>query len=495
MANLLCPASATTGEVQFAFDASGQPAGIQGPNGTIIPLNGGGGGGSTPENFTPIGTGAVTRTQTAKLLESVSVLDYGADATGATDSTTAFNNAQNAAQEVRIPAGTYLLNNLRIKNGKRFVGEGYKKSILKQASAAAYAVNCLSDVSTGQIIGSALVNVGVAGATSPTVAAVNIEAVAPYVVHKCEFDYDAQNTFAALRMVNGTANELYGNKVKVTSNYTVGTAFTTAGCYNVYDFFAEQCGNGVALADTTLQGIFLRVVADGALKFSGQNCTINSPTVEKITGTAQYSALRFDGTGHVVISPVVQDVSPAMVSAGGYAMSVYNTNTIINPRVWGTEKPDYPFDIPADATPAIIGGNVLCTWKVEQYLPAATLANVELVGDVSSFSRRLTGKRTNAPNIITAATYTVDANVAASGLDEIIIFNTTATHTLTLPPAAANKGRKLRLTNRAAFAVNSSVGNVWQLNGAASAALLPATAGKWCEIVCDGVDWHMVGAN
>lgn len=60
-------------------------------------------------------TGAVTRTLESKLQETISVLDFGADPTGTTDSSTAFLNAQNAAQTqgigVFVPDGTYKILN------------------------------------------------------------------------------------------------------------------------------------------------------------------------------------------------------------------------------------------------------------------------------------------------------------------------------------------------------------------------------------------------
>ena len=61
--------------------------------------------------YTQGGTGATSRTVTSKLQESVSVLDFGADPTGATDSTTAIQNAINAAygKTLRIPQGQYLI--------------------------------------------------------------------------------------------------------------------------------------------------------------------------------------------------------------------------------------------------------------------------------------------------------------------------------------------------------------------------------------------------
>jgi hypothetical protein len=59
-------------------------------------------------------TGAVNRTVQSKLQESVSVLDFGADPTGVSDSSTAFQNAINALSSnggtILVPTGTYLLN-------------------------------------------------------------------------------------------------------------------------------------------------------------------------------------------------------------------------------------------------------------------------------------------------------------------------------------------------------------------------------------------------
>jgi len=53
------------------------------------------------------GTGAVTTNVQAKLSQYVSVIDFGADPTGATNSSTAIQNAINASNAVYIPAGTY----------------------------------------------------------------------------------------------------------------------------------------------------------------------------------------------------------------------------------------------------------------------------------------------------------------------------------------------------------------------------------------------------
>ena len=62
-------------------------------------------------NYTAPFTGAVQRTVTSKLADVVSVMDFGADPTGTNDSTTAIQNAINAAQgsSLLVPSGTYLI--------------------------------------------------------------------------------------------------------------------------------------------------------------------------------------------------------------------------------------------------------------------------------------------------------------------------------------------------------------------------------------------------
>jgi len=69
--------------------------------------------------YTQGGTGSTSRTVTAKLQESVSVLDFGADPTGASDSATAFSNALTASGNVVVPPGTYLVNStISLTNNK-----------------------------------------------------------------------------------------------------------------------------------------------------------------------------------------------------------------------------------------------------------------------------------------------------------------------------------------------------------------------------------------
>jgi len=64
--------------------------------------------GATSVGFQQAGSTTLT-TVDAKLKESVSVLDFGADPTGVANSSTAFNNAMSAAKVVKVPPGIYKL--------------------------------------------------------------------------------------------------------------------------------------------------------------------------------------------------------------------------------------------------------------------------------------------------------------------------------------------------------------------------------------------------
>ena len=73
--------------------------------------------GSSLIGFIQAGTGAVLRTVQSKLRDTVSVLDFGADATGATDSTAAMQAAHNTGKVIYYPAGIYSFGKITIAAG------------------------------------------------------------------------------------------------------------------------------------------------------------------------------------------------------------------------------------------------------------------------------------------------------------------------------------------------------------------------------------------
>lgn len=99
--------------------------------------------GSSLVGFLQAGSGATSRTVQSKLRESVSVLDFGADSTGAADSTTAIQSAINSgAARIYFPAGTYKISSaLLITSPVLLCGDGPKSSVIRQTGATANGLN------------------------------------------------------------------------------------------------------------------------------------------------------------------------------------------------------------------------------------------------------------------------------------------------------------------------------------------------------------------
>ncbi len=109
------------------------PQGPQGPQGATGPQGPQGPQGPNDAaniNFIQAGTGADTRTVQSKLRDFISIIDFGADNTGANDSTTAIDEALTYAATVNgtviVPSGTFRVDGqINVPNGvKGFIGVG-----------------------------------------------------------------------------------------------------------------------------------------------------------------------------------------------------------------------------------------------------------------------------------------------------------------------------------------------------------------------------------
>ena len=91
--------------------------------------------GSSVIGFLPAGTNAVFTTVQAKLRQWVSVIDFGADPTGVTESTNAFADALAASLLVYVPAGTYLISQINITQaGTRLFTAGMSVTIQQKSA-------------------------------------------------------------------------------------------------------------------------------------------------------------------------------------------------------------------------------------------------------------------------------------------------------------------------------------------------------------------------
>jgi hypothetical protein len=97
---------------------------------------------------------------------------------------------------------------------------------------------------------------------------------------------------------------------------------------------------------------------------------------------------------------------------------------------------------------------------------------------------------TTAPITVITTTYTQGAT------DTSLIFNGTATATVTLLSAVTYPGRVTYVKTTTNFALNSASANIVPLaGGAAGSSILAATAGKWATLQSDGVNWIIMAAN
>lgn len=156
---------------------------------------------------------------------------------------------------------------------------------------------------------------------------------------------------------------------------------------------------------------------------------------------------------------------------GRYSLSVSATNFVAE------NFTDFILFDPADS---------ITSATAVSFTPFGTIAAT----NVQNAIQELATEPFSAPNTQTGTTYTV------SDTDYAVIFNGSATCTVTLPTASSNTGRVLILKTIAAYTVVSASSNVVPLaSGSAGTAILAATAGKFAHIQSNGTNWVVLMAN
>ena len=461
-------------------------------------------GGSSLVGFLQSGTGAVARTVQSKERDTVSVKDFGAVGDGVTDDTAAFTAASNAAASVLIPAGTYKLTNFRPqKSGQSFIGSGYGTTIIQQGAAGFPAINCLSDVTTGQLIGMNFSGFKILGHASASVAGFVVQATTPYVVCFSNFDFHSVGGYTSLKIVTTSANEVYNNNFRLSAYNTTSTGFTSnGGTYNTFSLFVTGAANGICIQDYSWSSVFIKAISDGCQLYSGQSCTILNPTVESWSGAAVNQALRFDGSNHRVIGAALINVPNASLS-GQTGVVLNNTNiSLLGLRIIGTAPataPAYPVTFVAGGSGTISDAYTAgCTYTVDNYTAFSTLASYQFVGDCTTMTKLSQRPLKFGPSFasVTSATYAVDATFTSVGLDPGVVVAAAGSCTLTLPSGSIHTGRTLTVTTRNAQTVISASSNIIPITGgAAGTAILAATAGKWAQLQYDGTNWNILSSN
>ena len=265
--------------------------------------------GASLVGFIQTGTGATARTVQAKERDSVSVLDFGADPTNSTDSTTAFTNAiaaallAGASPKINIPQGTYIISSTLViparisivgaGRGSTFINYSGSSSLFTATgvsgwtlsdfriylgtSATAVALTITGTVTT-PVYWAKVCNIEIAGGTSGVAGQKGIRAVGTggSYVQNCWFEdinlfyvdkpIERTNTetctwrgieisqfgfTASTSAINGTSNDDY-MQAHVGLGPGIGAggsiAYTQAGNYNIDNITADiQAGGNTAL--------------------------------------------------------------------------------------------------------------------------------------------------------------------------------------------------------------------------------------------------------
>ena len=487
---------------------------ITGINGTGITSN------AVNVTYDPAGAGAVATTVQAKLRESVSVLDFGANTVpGTTDMTAIIQAAHDYIVNSGIPnvllfpAGTYKCNSgLTINAG--FVSLLGDRAVLNFTS--------LGDV--------------------PAITVTGGNGFSGQSYNQADF---SMSGFKLLGPALGTATCLYFNQLTPSSG--VGPSHTTFRNLNIWNFkYGIRIGNhsymitfdACDVRSCTI-GLYNPTtdIAGNTLIDQGENIRFNNGCFDGCTvgfkndsGSSDYS---FTGTSFDQTQSISAQLTKgqaaftachfetpyqALVNADACYMTCTGCEFISNTSlqagfitnvghlsIFGgriiDENNNNTGIITSTGRLVILGtflqstviGPLTLSGPYFRYLPndqRATLSSaLSLVGAFDQTG----ATNLSGPVVFTNGITTATADYTIATIDYYIKFAGAVSKTITLPLTV---GRVLKLTNNVAYAVVSSASNIVSLDGATtSTALLPATAGKWVEIVCDGTYWRILAGN
>lgn len=447
-----------------------------------------GGSGSGLVGYIQSGAGAVPEDVQEVLRRTIYAASFGASAgASAATNTDAIQNAIERAYSqgggtVVLPAGDIpvvsIFTRPRVTIEGLSVGYDFAHpaaTALVQTQAANPAIRIVSDVTWDTQKGVGIKGIIVKGHASATVSCVTAEAVAPYGITECDFEFETYGGLRAFEVISSGQNTFFLNRVQIKSDGCNGISFITYGAYNRYNITANYCGaNAWICYDTGAEG---SCVADGPIRIVGGRNSLycKVETIHTAPGSPYGAAVSAEGSSNLLIQPTAVNCQAARVESS--FQSIGTGNTFLSPQAYGSDFANYPFGfggLGGGSGTVIIGGNVSCLFKMELYVPAETMAGLSFLGDSSSFVTLPDGVAVNGD--------------VASSLDaksqKIQIWNTplTADRVVTLDTVSARKGAAFRILRNAsatgAFALNVGPGPLKALS-----------TGQWVEVYFDGFAW------
>jgi hypothetical protein len=269
--------------------------------------------------------------------------------------------------------------------------------------------------------------------------------------------------------------------------------------------------------DTPAAGSFTTLAASGAVSGAGFTALMASPgaiggtaastgrfttvTSTQATGTAPFTVASTTNVANLNASSLsgATFAAPGAIGGGTPGTGAFTTLSASS-TVSGTGFSTYL------ASPPAIGGSAAAAGSFTTLSASSTvsgtgfstyLASPPAIGGSAAAAGSFTTLAASSaltlsppPAAVTGTTYTVGAT------DVHVVFNGSATCTVTLPTPASFTGRVLWIKTIAAFTVVSAGSNVQPRNSAtAGTAILAAAAGNWAFLVCNGTNWIVMGGT
>lgn len=286
-------------------------------------LGGGGGGSSSASGvtYTPGGTGAVPLSVQAKLRGSlISALDYSADLTGATDSTSALNNALAAAagNTLLIEPGVYKLGSAglnAIPSGTTILGYG---ATLRRSAAP----------SAGFLSASAASHINIFGLTfddsefvsSPTNAQVNIYNCNSVTIRDCQF---IKWRNFGLSVGDSTQVLIENNFFQRTTAVNTVTMAINIFAVSGYPMYTTIRGNRLVNAGMNATMAYSEVIDNviSGWRYGGAIVTQQDPKAANITISRNICVLSYGTDVDATNCPGIESWAPFSVVTGNICIS------------------------------------------------------------------------------------------------------------------------------------------------------------------------------